>query len=154
MSSPAESMNGGPPSYFPPHAQAQRLQSLPAGLEGLSLTKQYSVSDASSVFSASSLVSSPWATAGVAGGSSIFVPPSLHLRFTGSKKKLLESTVVDQNERVVYSFKDSSKASEMKDIEGKTIAKMEWHTFGSNVLHYHGNEMKIKDFIPVNKKSK
>lgn len=161
--SSAASVDGArPPSYVSFQDYRHPSQSASGSLDEISIssTQPEDSSDTSSLQSSArsgrSLVSTmfPQATAGVAGGSSVLIHPSLHLRFTGSKKTILESNVVDQNDRVVYSFLGNAKKTEMLDMEGKMVARMEWHTFGSNVLHYCGNDMKMRDFIPLSKKKK
>jgi len=80
---------------------------------------------------------------------------SLRLSFTGNKKHVLTSKVLDiDTEAEYYTLSGDSDATEMHDRDGKVVARMEWHTFAASKLDYKLHQYEIKNWIPISKKKR
>ncbi|EIN10775.1 hypothetical protein PUNSTDRAFT_112584 [Punctularia strigosozonata HHB-11173 SS5] len=79
-------------------------------------------------------------------------PGALVFNF-GAKSAVLNAQVVDPYGRAVYSFQSSKKETTVLDGQHNAVARVEWN-HSSPVMQWRGNKQKIKEWMPIDKKTK
>lgn len=80
-------------------------------------------------------------------------PSSICFRFSGDKKTILNSTAIDPWGKTVMSAVSTKKETTLRNGENRVIATIDWD-HSSPRMQFRGLEVKLKDFMPYDKKTK
>ncbi|KAI0265907.1 hypothetical protein BC834DRAFT_824458 [Gloeopeniophorella convolvens] len=77
---------------------------------------------------------------------------SVIFKFTGDKKTILHSQVMDPYGKSPFTVVSDKKHTTVRAADGTTLAAMDWD-HSSPVMHYQGQKLRCKEWIPYHKET-